>query len=152
MTIFICYKFCFLVKSISKQFTRKMKKFVLSIVIGLISLGNLNAQDEENYRSRNYKLNKHHSTLIKNKKHTVAEVKNEIGQSKENYLLRNSKFHKTTDNSSLFIRKDRLSQDYQSMNHKLKDKPTVGHGNSHLGKNLVKFITVLVTLSILMQQ
>lgn len=129
-----------------------MKKFVLSIIIGLISLGNLNAQDEENYRSRNYKLNKHHSTLIKNKKHTVAVEKDEIGQNKDNYLLRNSKFHRTTDNSSLFIRKDRLSQDYQSMNHKLKNKPmTGGQGNNHLGKNLVKFITVLVTLSILMQ-
>jgi len=128
-----------------------MKKIALSIIIVLVSIGYTNAQDVESYRSRNYKLNKNHSTSIKNKQHTVGIVKTEIEHSPENYLSRNSKFHKTTDNSSLFIRKDRLSQDYQSKNHKLKNKPTSGTGNNNLGKNLVKFFTVLVTLSILMQ-
>lgn len=129
-----------------------MKKVALILIASFISYGFLYSQSQTDYRTRNHKLNKNHKMNINGRHQVVAVPKDEMEKEVNNYLARNSKFHKTSNDDKLFIRKDKLSHDYQAMNHKLKEKPTVGNGNNNHGKNLTKFFTLLLALGILMQQ
>ena len=130
-----------------------MKKIVLFIITLSVLSTTLLANSEDNYRTRNHKLNKNRYSTPNDDQHQVVAIdKKKINEEANAYLSRNYKFHKHNQTQKAFIRTDKLDPEYQAKNYKLKGKPAVGEGSSKLGKNLVKFFTLFLALGIIMQQ
>ena len=98
-----------------------MKKIAILISTMILTTGFLFAQPDDNYRSRNHKLSKYNkSATAENKKQTVI-AKSETSGEFENYLSRNSKFHKNKGEDKHVIKKNKIDKDYRARNHKLKN-------------------------------
>jgi hypothetical protein len=89
--------------------------FLISLLFGF----ELAFSQDQTYRHRNHKLNKHLKLPIKKD----SSVFNVVGETKTiNHLERNNKFHKINQDHKLIYVKPKMDYNYRELNRKLKKK------------------------------
>ena len=125
-------------------------KAVLILLFLLVFSGFSIAQSQENYRSRNHKLNRNYLKNITTKKHEVAVYKSkhdnpDISQLKKNHQSMNStKSKKLVMKSNKRIVTEDVRSDYRNQ------KSTSRKSNKKNGRRLINYVTMVLALSLFM--
>ncbi len=95
-----------------------MKKTLIVLAGMLMTTAFAFGQSDNNYRSRNHKLNPNHSKGLKETAYTVP-MKKVISADIYSYMARNNKLRQNSLQTSLVLASPAKDYHYRAMNHKL---------------------------------
>jgi len=121
------------------------------IILFLLVIGeNLFAQTEENYRSRNYKLNRNYLKDINSRKHRIADYKSGEGKTEGRKLKSNRQKIKSSGSKKVAMGVDHKIKREEEKNDFRNKKSTLKGTNKKSGKQLVSYITMILTFSLIL--
>lgn len=125
-------------------------KTVFVFLFLLLICNNLYAQTKENYRSRNYKLNKNYLKDINSRKHGVAVYKSGEGKAEDRKLKSNHQMVKSTSPNKVVMKADRKIRREKEKNEFRNQKSTFRGANKKSGKQLVSYFTMILAFSLIL--
>ena len=124
-------------------------KTVLLLLLTFLLNCSLIAQSNENYRMRNYKLNKKYHSKINSKKHRFAYQKstNREEEVKKDKIVSN--FPRKSKSNNLTVKNNNAKKNIASRNKFQDQNPTLPADNKKNGKKILNFFTMLLALSLI---
>lgn len=125
-------------------------KALLSLLFLLVICGTSIAQSKENYRSRNYKLNRNYNKKINAKKHRVATYKSKKVDTQSSKLKKNHQTVFGHDPEKLVVNNSKPAIQTENSRASKKEKTTFRSSNKKNGKRLINYFTMMLAFSLLL--
>ena len=125
-------------------------KSALALLFLLVICGNSIAQSNENYRTRNYKLNRNYLKSINTKKHQVAVCQSKEINPDESRLRKNHRLVKSSRSNKLVMKFDNRKNREEARSDFRNQKSTLRDSNKKSGKRLINYFTMVLALSLIL--